>query len=97
MKIICLSVTFKFRVWVMCWVWMMLVINNDDEEIENIVEVHLEEVCCSHELEDVPCLDRQLLCRAVIQVLHHLGRGSGRRRSRSRAWARSRSRIRSRA
>ena len=35
-------------------------------------EEHLKEVGGSHELEDVPGLDRQLLRRAVVQVLHHL-------------------------
>jgi len=33
--------------------------------------VQLKEVGGSHELEDVPGLDRQLLRRAVVQVLHH--------------------------
>ena len=47
------------------------------------MEVHLEEVRCSHEFKDVPCLDGQLLRRAIIEVLHHLGGGSGRSWSRS--------------
>ena len=42
----------------------------DGVEVE--VEEHLKEVGGSHELEDVPGLDRQLLRRAVVQVLHHL-------------------------
>ena len=37
----------------------------------------LEEVCSSHELKDVSGLDRQLLCWAVVQILHHLQCQSG--------------------
>ena len=44
----------------------------DQDGVEVDVEEHLKEVGGSHELEDVPGLDRQLLRRAVVQVLHHL-------------------------
>ena len=44
----------------------------DQDGVEVEVEEHLKEVGGSHELEDVPGLDRQLLRRAVVQVLHHL-------------------------
>ena len=50
----------------------------DEEKGEVEVEEHLKEIGGSHELEDVPGLDRQLLRRAVVQVLHHLqGRVQG--------------------